>query len=120
MSLPHTFPFRWIEREREDVAFVELSTNSFWLRDGGVLPLPFCAEILAQGAALLLAGREPGEGASRWLAGIENLTLERPLCGGDRLEVRVALKARLGGLFKVEGELRAADGLVARGSLILA
>ena len=120
MDLPHTFPFRWVEREEADVALVELTTNSFWLRDGGRLPLPFCAEILAQAAARLLAGRDPERGRERWLAGIEDLTLERPLLAGDRFEVRVTLRARLGGLLKVDGELRDASGQVARGSLILA
>ena len=119
MKLPHTFPFRWIDRSAGDVACLELSTNSFWGRDGAELPAPFCVEIIAQAAAFLLT-EEPGrEGQSRWLAGVEGLVVERLVRGGEKLEVRVTPRARRGALVKVDGEIHSAAGLVARGSVIL-
>lgn len=120
MHLPHTFPFRWIDRVSDGVARVELSANSFWLRGGSGLAAPFCAEIFAQAAALLLAPAREPVSSSRWLAGIENLTLERPLLAGEQLEVHVATRARFGAVIQVEGELRSPAGVVARGSVLLA
>lgn len=121
MDLPHRFPFRWIDRAGPGLARLELTTNSTWLRDGTALPAPFCAEVVAQAAALLLedpSDREPRR--ERWLAGIESLTLSRPLLGGESLEVRVRAGARYGGIVKVAGEIFAGTERVCDVTLLLA
>jgi 3-hydroxymyristoyl/3-hydroxydecanoyl-(acyl carrier protein) dehydratase len=119
VELPHRYPFRLMDRVGPDRVRFELSGGSFWLRGDRSLPSAFCAEIVAQAAASLLAG--PEESArERWLAGIDRLELRRPLRAGEQLEVRVRSEARFAGITKISGEIFAGDGKVAEATLLLA
>lgn len=121
MNLPHRFPFRWADRVEPGVARLALSTNSTWLRDGGELTAPFCAEVVAQAAALLLEDSAPSAPPrQRWLAGIDHLKLERPLQGGESLEVRVAPVGGYGQIVKVSGEIFVRSERVCEVTLLLA
>lgn len=118
MSLPHQFPFRWIDATRAGVALVEITANATWLRGGTLLATPFVAEIVAQAAAMLL---EPPEAAARerWMAGIERLELSRPISAGDLLEVSVSPGRRFGNTLRVEGTISRAGEPVATAILLL-
>lgn len=120
MNLPHGFPFRWIDRVEPDSARLELTTNSVWLRNGGTLPAAFCAEAVAQAAAMLLRNPAGDTGRQRWLAGIDDLDLTRPLRGGESLEIRVRTEAEYGGIVKVAGEIFANSERVCGVTLLLA
>ena len=121
MSLPHRFPFRWIERVGEGRARALLSANSTWLRGAAPLPASFLAELVAQAAALLLEdpADDPGAPRERWLAGIERLEMRRTVHAGDLLEISVVAGRRFGSTMRVEG-LVAIDGeTVAEVALLL-
>ena len=120
MTLPHRFPFRLVDR-KEDAVHVALSANAFWMRGGGVLDAPLVPEIAAQAAALLLvpAGAAAEEFAELRLAGVSECELARPLRAGERLELEVALEARLGAVIKVAVRVAAAGEQVARLGLTL-
>ena len=119
MSLPHRFPFRLIDETQDSRARFALTLTSYWLREGGMLPLGLLVEAMAQAAALLL--RDPGapEG-DRLLAGLEGVQCHRPLRCGDRLEIEAALEARLGGAARVSTRVYRDGEEVARGTLLLA
>ena len=119
MELPHRFPFRLMDRVGPGVARVELSAGSYWSRGDASLPTAFCAEMVAQAAALLLdePGAEPRE---RWLAGIDRVELSRPLRAGESLQIRVRREASYGAIVKVAGEIYCDSEKVAEATLLLA
>jgi 3-hydroxymyristoyl/3-hydroxydecanoyl-(acyl carrier protein) dehydratase len=119
LSLPHRFPFRLIDDTQGARARFALTLTSYWLREGGTLPIGLLVEAMAQAAALLL--RDPGapEG-DRLLAGLEGVQCPRPLRCGDRLEIEAALEARLGGAARVSTRVYRDGEEVARGTLLLA
>jgi 3-hydroxymyristoyl/3-hydroxydecanoyl-(acyl carrier protein) dehydratase len=119
MELPHRFPFLLVDRAGEGVVRLELTAGSFWARGAVALPAAFCAEAVAQAAAVLLV--EPGGARrQRWLAGIDRVELLRPLRAGESLEVRVRPEARFGGIVKVAGEIFSRSEKVAEAMLLLA
>jgi len=101
------------------VARATIAANSTWLRGAGGLPLPFCAELLAQGAALLLAEPPGLDDRPRRLAAIEQLEASRLPQPGDLIEVRVEAAGGFGGLTRVEGTLSRNGEPFARGVLVL-
>lgn len=101
------------------MARATIAANSTWLRGAGGLPLPFCAELLAQGAALLLAEPPGLDDRPRRLAAIEQLEASRLPQPGDLIEVRVEAAGGFGGLTRVEGTLSRNGEPFARGVLVL-
>ena len=118
MPLPHQFPFRLVERESGSRARVRLTSTAFWIRDGGELGVALLAEMMAQGAALLL--RDPtAPDADRLLAGLEGVECDQRICAGDTLEIEAKLEARLGGAVRVAVRVFREDLEIARGRLLL-
>jgi len=119
VSLPHQFPFRLVERESGPRARVRLTSTAYWIRDRGELTIGLLAEMMAQGAALLL--RDPdAPAADRLLAGLEGVECERRIFAGDTLELEASLEARLGGAVRVAVRVFRDDLEIAHGRLLLA
>lgn len=118
MSLPHRFPFRLVETARGPRARVRLSAASYWLRGSGEIGPGLLAEMMAQGAALLLSA--PGSpAADLLLAGLEGVECAQRIGAGDTLDMDAALEARLGNAVRVAVRVFR-DGLeVGRGRLLL-
>ena len=118
MSLPHRFPFRLVETPRGPRACVRLSATSYWLRGSGEIGPGLLAEMMAQGAALLLG--DPGSpAADLLLAGLEGVECDQRIRAGDTLEIEAALEARLGNAVRVAVRVFR-DGLeIGRGRLLL-
>ncbi len=76
------------------------------------------AEAIAQ-AALLLESGDAGAASRGFLAGIQELTLERAPRAGETLEVAVRLQGSFGPVFRFDGEVRGEDGVLARGSVLV-
>ena len=90
------------------MARLRVTAGAFWVRDAGELPRFLAVEMLAQAAAVLLAGadsRSPG-----YLAGVEEARWSDDVRTGDDLEAVVRVEARLGPVTKVAGSL-ARDGI---------
>jgi len=119
VTLPHRFPFRLVDTADGPRARVALTSTSYWLRGSPALGLGLLAEMMAQGAALLLRDPRAPDG-DRLLAGLEGLECDRPVGPGDVLEIEATLEARLGNAVRVAVRVYR-DGLeVGRGRLLLA
>jgi hypothetical protein len=97
-GVPHSFPFRLIERVDADAAgpfAILASTAAGFLTRGRALPLTLVAEALAQ--AILLIHR-PARPDSLLLVGLDRVELLQTVTAGDRVEIRVAEMGVLGAL----------------------
>lgn len=126
MPLPHGYPFLLLDRGPDGGASkgeieVLVSANAALLRGASGLP-PFLAlEVMAQAALMALPASGGAASAARggMLAGVESVTLQRPLRAGDRALVRAVVVGRLGPVVKVRAELRCDDETIAEGELLL-
>jgi hypothetical protein len=75
-------------------------------------------EAIAQ-AALLLEGADAEAGRRGYLAGIQELSIERAPRAGETLEISVRLHGRFGAMHRFDGEVRAGEELLARGSVLV-
>jgi 3-hydroxymyristoyl/3-hydroxydecanoyl-(acyl carrier protein) dehydratase len=75
-------------------------------------------EAIAQ-AALLLEGGDPEAGRQGYLAGITELAIERVPRAGETLEISIRLRGRFGAMHRFDGEVRAGEELLARGSVLV-
>jgi hypothetical protein len=75
-------------------------------------------EAIAQ-AALLLEGADAETGRRGYLAGIQELSIERAPRAGETLEISVRLHGRFGAMHRFDGEVRAGEELLARGSVLV-
>ncbi|HSS44171.1 MAG TPA: hypothetical protein VLO07_02430, partial [Thermoanaerobaculia bacterium] len=76
------------------------------------------AEAIAQ-AALLLEGGDAEVGRRGYLAGIEGFEAKRAPRAGETLEIDVRLASRFGAILKFEGVIRSAEGMIARGGILV-
>ena len=101
--LPHRFPFRLIDRRDENHVVVALSAGAVWGRGETPYPGPLMVEIMAQAAMALLDGPPAGDRA--FLAGVEDLVVERAPRPGELLQATAEVQARFGGTIKVLARL---------------
>jgi 3-hydroxymyristoyl/3-hydroxydecanoyl-(acyl carrier protein) dehydratase len=125
-AFPHAYPFRFVDTvsQRADAAFeggrarIRVTANSrAAMGEGWQSPL-LLAEAIAQAALLLEAG-DADTGRRGYLAGIQELTIERPPRAGETLEVSVRLSGSFGKVFRFDGDVRGEDGVLARGSVLV-
>ena len=125
-DLPHAYPFRFVDvvTEPPDGAFRRGRVRARVSANGRAAagetwgsPILF-AEAIAQ-AALLLRRGDPERDREGFLAGIEAFTAERPPRAGETLDVDVRLAARFGAVLRFDGEVRSADEVLARGSVLV-
>ena len=99
---------------------VRATASGYWTRGGEALSSAWLVEAVAQGAALLLAPAD-GDGEPRLaLAAVESASFARAPEPGETLEITVALEARLGGLVRVRGEIRADGQPLGTATVVLA
>ncbi len=117
--LPHVYPFRFVDRilnRRGDASgrVRAVITGDARAVNGTAFSPMLLGELLAQ-AALLLDGSPPDVARSGFLAGFQELLVERMPEPGDILTAEVAPVAVLGPVARFEGSLfDDADRLVAR------
>ncbi len=123
---PHAYPFRFVDTvsQRPDAGFeggrvrIRVSANArAAMGEGWQSPLLY-PEAIAQ-AALLLEGADAESGRRGYLAGIQDFSIERAPRAGETLEVAVRLRGRFGAMLRLDGEVRADNELVARGSVLV-
>lgn len=120
MRLPHTFPFRFVDRAVDGRGGVRVSADSWWLRGAmPCLPVTLLAEAVAQSAALVLAPAAP-EPPRLVLAAIERAIVARPPSPGDDCDIHVEVLNRFGGLVRVRGIVRVGDADVGEAIVVLA
>ncbi|HUP47179.1 MAG TPA: hypothetical protein VNA04_00165 [Thermoanaerobaculia bacterium] len=114
-SLPHQIPFRAASAvTRRDASSVE---GTFLWTANDTLPAELMlVEAMAQfGGGLVFDASRHG-----YVSGIDACRIERPITPGDLVNIRVALDAEFGGIFRFRGTA-AVDGVeVARARFYLA
>jgi len=125
-AFPHAYPFRFVDTvaQKPDAAFqggrvrIRVTGNArAAMGESWRSPL-LLAEAIAQ-AALLLEGGDADTGRRGYLAGIQEMTLERAPRAGETLEITVRLHASFGPVFRFDGEVRGEEGVLARGSVLV-
>ena len=81
--------------------------------------LALLVEAVAQAASLLLGGDSPAAGQRLFLGGIEDAAMTAEPEPGDSITIEVRLRARLGGVVRVRGELRRGEETFGGATLIL-
>jgi 3-hydroxymyristoyl/3-hydroxydecanoyl-(acyl carrier protein) dehydratase len=129
--LPHRWPFRFVD------LVVERSSQGTDRREGRVLArvsangrgasgeewgsMAILVEALAQAAFAVAGGSEgsPEEAGRVFLGGIRDFTAVRPPRAGESLAIDVRLAGAFGAVAKFEGEIRAGEETLARGSILV-
>jgi 3-hydroxymyristoyl/3-hydroxydecanoyl-(acyl carrier protein) dehydratase len=125
-GFPHAYPFRFVDTvsRRADADFqggrvrIRVTGNAraamgeTW-QSGLLYP-----EAIAQ-AVLLLEGGDASAGRRGFLAGVQDLAIERAPRAGETLEISVQLRGRFGAMHRFDGEVRSGEELLARGSVLV-
>lgn len=130
--IPHRHPLMLIDRVLEleegvrgiGVKCITYSESFFpgHFPAAPIFPGAMIMEAMAQLAALVMSAAQRGEQASspRYLAQVNRLKFLHPVVPGDRLEVEVAIRKRIGRMTLVEASARVDAQVVATGELSLA
>ena len=117
MSLPHRFPFRFVDVERAGRAVARVTFGAYWRRGETAASPALLVEAVAQGAALL--ARTDGRGdAPLALAAVEEANWLVVPADGQTLEITVDVEKSLGRLVRVRGEATV-DGHAAGGATLV-
>ena len=132
-AFPHAYPFRFVDTVAEGATSggerlappgfqgrvrIRVTANArAAMGEGWQSPLLY-PEAIAQ-AALLLEGADAEAGRRGYLAGIQELSIERAPRAGETLEISVRLHGRFGAMHRFDGEVRAGEELLARGSVLV-
>lgn len=138
-AFPHAYPFRFVDTVSQGATSggertappgpptsdgfqgrvrIRVTANArAAMGEGWQSPLLY-PEAIAQ-AALLLAGADAEAGRHGYLAGIQELSIERAPRAGETLEISVRLHGRFGAMHRFDGEVRAGEELLARGSVLV-
>lgn len=126
-ALPHGYPFRFVDRvlsrEPGRVRALKLLTLGEPVFQGHLpgrplLPGVLMVEMLAQAAAYLEEGPEPG--VDYLLAQVADARFKAPAFPGDRLELEVEQEAAFGALRRVKGRVTCEGRLLCSATLVLA
>jgi len=132
-AFPHAYPFRFVDTVSQGATSggertappgfqgrvrIRVSANArAAMGEGWQSPLLY-PEAIAQ-AALLLEGADAEAGRGGYLAGIQELSIERAPRAGETLEISVRLHGRFGAMHRFDGEVHAGEELLARGSVLV-
>jgi 3-hydroxyacyl-[acyl-carrier-protein] dehydratase len=134
-SLPHSYPFRFVDRILDSAGpshegappasgtwqgtvLTRVSADGrAGMEESWASPL-LLAEAVAQ-AALLLEGGDAEAGKRGFLAGIDSFEIARPPRPGESLTISVKLSARFGAVVKFEGEVRSGEEILAHGAILV-
>jgi 3-hydroxyacyl-[acyl-carrier-protein] dehydratase len=129
--LPHRPPMRLVESVLAVEPGASASTRrpthaADWFFDGHfpgepVVPAVVLVELLAQTGGLAIgSGAAAGERLALRVAALGSFKFPSAAVAGDVLEATARVVGRMGGLYKIEGEVTAAGRVVGAGSVTLA
>ena len=129
--LPHRPPMRLVESVVAVEPGVSASTRrpthaGDWFFDGHfpgepVVPAVVLVELVAQTGGLAIgSGAAAGEPLALRVAALGAFKCPGAAIAGDVLDVRARVAGKMGGLYKIEGEVSVAGRLVGAGSVTLA
>jgi len=119
--LPHRYPFLLVDRivewepGRTIVGLKNVTINEPFF--AGHLPGVLIVEALAQTGGIAALKALGGEKKLAYFAGIDNCRFRRPVLPGDQLLLKVTITAHKGPVWKMHGEARVGDALVAEADL---
>ncbi len=125
--LPHRYPFLLVDRilemepGRRIVGLKNVTINEPFFAGHfpghPIMPGVLIVEALAQAGGILALKAMGGEKMLAYFAGIENCRFRRPVVPGDQLLLNVTITAHKGPVWKIHGEARVGDFLVAEADL---
>jgi beta-hydroxyacyl-ACP dehydratase FabZ len=126
--LPHRYPFLLVDRVVEwepgvrivGLKNVTINEPFFVGHFPGhpIMPGVLIVEALAQAGGILALKALGGEKKLAYFAAIDNCRFRRPVLPGDQLLLNVTITARKGPVWKMHGEARVGDALVAEADLM--
>ena len=129
-DLPHRWPFRFIDvvversgspegsEGRRGRVLARVSANGRAACGESWGSTAILAEALAQ-AAFAVAGGTGAAGGQVYLGGIRDFAAVRPPLAGESLEIDVRMAGAFGAVAKFDGEIRAGEETLARGSILV-
>jgi beta-hydroxyacyl-ACP dehydratase FabZ len=125
--LPHRFPFLLVDRVveldpgRRIVGIKNVSINEPFFQGHfpghPVMPGVLIIEALAQAGGILALKTIDGGKKLAYLASIDKCRFRRPVAPGDQLRLETTVVARKGPIWKLHGEARVGDALVAESEI---
>jgi len=125
--LPHRYPFLLVDRivewepGRRIVGLKNVTINEpFFVGHfpgHPIMPGVLIVEALAQAAGIIALKALGGEKKLAYFAGIDNCRFRRPVLPGDQLLLEATITAHKGPVWKIHGEARVGDALVAEADL---
>jgi len=122
--LPHRYPFLLVDRIVEIdlwkriVGIKNVTINEpFFVGhfpEHPVMPGVLLIESIAQVGGILVLKSLGGERRMAYFAGIENAKFKRPVVPGDQLRIEVEIIAHKGPVWKMRGEVKVDDVVVAK------
>ena len=130
-TLPHRYPFLLVDRvievdpDKRIVALKNVSINEPFFTghfpSAPVMPGVLTIESMAQAGAILgLLERKPEELANTlvYFMGIDEARFRRPIVPGDQMVITVEVLRRKAVVWKMKGEVRVANEVVAEATLL--
>jgi 3-hydroxymyristoyl/3-hydroxydecanoyl-(acyl carrier protein) dehydratase len=129
--LPHRWPFRFVDlvveragstgtpEGRRGRVLARVSANGRAASGESWGSTAILAEALAQAAFAVAGGMDGGPEERIFLGGIRDFTAVRPPRAGESLAIEVRMAGAFGAVARFDGEIRAGEETLARGSILV-
>ncbi|MFQ5900927.1 MAG: 3-hydroxyacyl-ACP dehydratase FabZ [Thermodesulfobacteriota bacterium] len=129
-ALPHTYPFRLIDRileleEGRGVGIKNVTINDPFFqghfKENPIMPGVLIVETMAQMAGLVLHyGKEKGDKKATFIARIKDIKFKRSVLPGDQIKITVETVLTIASMSQFSVKALVEEDIVAEGEIVLA